>query len=112
MQVEAAEGSEEYPSRLKLVYETVELSNLRSSGSQAQPSTSYSPQVILLWFLLPFALAGAALYLALKYCIKKYRGLLPNELIEEENGGSEQVVQSRSPFDGKANASQELKDEV
>lgn len=114
VQIEASEeASEEYPGRLKLVYETIELSNIRSSNNQVQPSTSYSPQVIVLWFLLPFAIAGAVLYLALKYCIQKYRGLLPDELIEEgENGGSEQAVQSRSPFDGKANASQEMKDEV
>lgn len=89
MQIEASAGSEEYPDRLRLIYETIELSNIRSSSSQAQPATSYSPQVVVLWFLLPFAIAGAALYLALKYCIKKYRGLLPNELIEEgDNGGS------------------------
>lgn len=80
-----------------------------------QPTTSYSPQVIILWFLLPFAIAGAILYFALKYCIKKYRDLLPNELMEEaEHGEFEQGVQmqSRSPFDGKVNASQEMKDEV
>lgn len=110
--IEASElASEDYPSRLKLVYEIIELSNIRSSNSQVQPATSYSPQVVVLWFLLPFAIAGAALYLALKYCIRKYRGLLPDELAEEGEG-SEQAVQSRSPFDGKTNASHEMKDEV
>lgn len=48
--------------------------------------------MIVMWFLMPFAIAGIILYFALKYCIKKYRGLLPNELMEEAHGESEQGV--------------------
>ncbi len=71
-------ADEEYPFELNLIYETIELSNVRIPISQQQSSTSYSVQMIVLWFLMPFAIAGIILYFALKYCIKKYRGLLPN----------------------------------
>jgi hypothetical protein len=63
---------------------------------------------------MPFAIAGIILYFALKYCIKKYRGLLPNELVEE-GGESEQGVNlpDHSPFgENPSNKSQSLKDEV
>jgi hypothetical protein len=39
--------------------------------------------LIIIWILLPFAIAGLLLYLALKYCIKNYRGMVPNDLVEE-----------------------------
>jgi hypothetical protein len=54
--------------------------------SPQQTGTSYSVQMIIVWFLLPFAIAGVILYFALKYCIRKYRGLVPNELMEEAEG--------------------------
>lgn len=63
----------------------------------------------MLWILLPFALAGLLLYFSLKYCINKYRGLLPNELMEEAGESEQQVVDSA---DKGSNASQSLKDEV
>lgn len=79
-----------------------------------QSTSSYSAQMIIVWFLLPFAIAGVILYFALKYCIKKYRGLVPNELMEEaDHGESEQGVNlpDSSPYSNNpSNNSQSLKD--
>lgn len=106
-------ANDDYPEELNLIYDIIELSNVKMPIS-AQQGSSYSTQMIIIWFLLPFAIAGVILYFALKYCIRKYRGLLPNELIEE-GGESEQKVNlpDHSPFGKDANnASQSLKDEV
>jgi hypothetical protein len=109
------DADEDYPEQLRLIYDIIELSNTRMPGT-AQAASSYSAQMIVLWFLLPFALAGVIFYFALKYCLRKYRGLLPNNELVEERGESEQGVHlpDSSPFAGTApnNASQSLKDEV
>ena len=36
---------------------------------------------MFLFMLLPFGLAGLALYCALKFCLKKYRGMLPDNFV-------------------------------
>ena len=38
--------------------------------------------------LLPFGLAGLALYLAVRFCLKKYRGMVPDDFVEENVGES------------------------
>jgi hypothetical protein len=43
--------------------------------------SSYTVEIILMWFLLPFVLASIMLYFALKYCLGRYRSI-PNELME------------------------------
>ena len=79
-------ADDDYPEELRLIYDTIELSKIRIP-TEVQQKSSYSVQMIILWFLIPFAIAVVILYFALNYCINKYRGLLPNELMEEQDHG-------------------------
>jgi len=56
----------------------IQLANVAAPVAAASSS---SIKLMIMWILLPFAIAGLLLYLSLKYCIKKYRGLLPDEFI-------------------------------
>ena len=95
---------------MKLIYDTIELSSAHPPITQhvSQISVNY----IVLWLLLPFGIAGLMLYCALKFCIKKYQGLVPGtELVEEDVGDSEQKFNKEG--NGRASdASQSLGDYV
>ncbi len=52
--------------------------------------------------LLPFAIAGLALYLALRFCIKKYRGMVPDNLVEEVAESGEVVNAEGHPKNANA----------
>jgi len=51
------------------------------------PSTpsedNYSVKQVILFMLLPFAIAGVALYCAIRFCLRKYRGMVPDNFVEE-----------------------------
>lgn len=72
-----------YPTELSLIYDVIELSDNSSPRPDASGS-NYSTSTILLWVLLPFAVAGLALYLSIRFFIKKYRGMVPDDLVEED----------------------------
>lgn len=38
--------------------------------------------------LLPFALAGVTLYFALRFCIRKFKSMVPDEMNEEPHDGT------------------------
>lgn len=80
-----------YPSELNLIYSITEMSSpLLPISSPTEDN--YSVRTVVLFMLFPFALAGLALYCAIRFCIKKYRGMVP-DFVEEEAGESEEVVQ-------------------
>jgi len=73
---------EDYPQTLRIIYEVIQLSTLRAPVVEG--SSAYSAKLIIIWFLLPFGIAGLLLYCSLKYCIQKYRGQLPDQFVEEQ----------------------------
>jgi hypothetical protein len=70
-----------YPTELSLIYEIIEISNPRLPAHDDSDS-QYSARTIVLFIILPFGVAGLALYCALKFCIKKYRGMVPDNFVE------------------------------
>jgi hypothetical protein len=74
------EANNNYPDSLRLIYEVIQLANVAAPVIEASTSQS-SVKLIIMWILLPFAIAGLLLYLALKYCMQKYRGMVPNDLV-------------------------------
>jgi hypothetical protein len=77
-----AESHSHYPRHLKMVYDSIQMSNPRLQGE-------YFFKDLALWTVLPFLLAGVALVLALRYCIVRYKGMVPDNLVEEEAGPSQ-----------------------
>lgn len=63
-----------YPQELYFVYDTVEVNN--SPGQ-------YSFKDLAAWAIIPFVVAGMLLFLALRFCISKYKGMVPDTLAEE-----------------------------
>jgi len=70
-----------YPSELNLIYSVVEITNSKMPPTIAADS-NYSAETVILFMLLPFCLAGLALYFALRFCIRKYRGMVPDDFVE------------------------------
>lgn len=52
---------------------------------------------LLLLALIPFLVAGSALVLALRYCIKRYMGMLPDDLVEEQAGAAAESGEAANP---------------
>ena len=93
--------SDHYPSELNLIYNIIEIYNTKLPAVASDSSDStYSAKTVVIFMLLPFALAGLALYLALKFCLNKYRGMAPDDFAEEPVGESEQAVNYGEPGDG------------
>lgn len=59
---------------------------------------------------LPFALAGLALYLSIRFCIKRYRGMVPDNLVEEAGESGEVANPDGGPKN--SNASGTFKDDT
>lgn len=69
------EADSNYPDSLRVIYEVVQLANV------AAPVVITTSKLIVVWIVLPFAIAGVLLYLSLKYCMQKYRGMVPSDLV-------------------------------
>jgi hypothetical protein len=50
----------------------------------------YSKTTLALFMLLPFALAAIILYFSIKFCIMRYRGMVPDTLPEESPAQSKE----------------------
>jgi hypothetical protein len=68
--------AEHYPRQLSLIYDTVEVTNQNSKGN-----SSHSIIIILL----PVLLATIAFLCIFRFCIRRYKGMLPDDLVEEPN---------------------------
>ena len=79
----------------------IQITNTKLPPSSQDEST-YSAKTVILFMLLPFGLAGLALYLAVRFCLKKYRGMVPDDFVEENVGESEEVVHGGRPSSSNA----------
>lgn len=65
-----------YPRHLKMIYNPIQVNNHRLQGE-------YTFKTLALWTILPFVIAGIFLILALRYCIRRYKGMVPDNFVEE-----------------------------
>jgi hypothetical protein len=74
--------SKNYPSELNLIYSIVEISNSKIPTVSSSDDNYSAVKTLLVFMILPFLLAGIALYFALRFCIRKYRGMIPDDFVE------------------------------
>jgi hypothetical protein len=65
---------------LNLIYDVIEITNSKLPAMKDQRQ-GFSVKTTIFWILLPFAVAGLALFFAIKFCIKKYRGMVPDNFV-------------------------------
>jgi len=71
---------EHYPRQLNMIYDVIEITNSKLPVMK-DIRNGFSVKNIIFWILFPFALAGLALFFAIKFCIKKYRGMVPDNFM-------------------------------
>lgn len=69
-----ASKSDHYPKELNILYNAVEVSQ--------QSTKNFSVTTIILFMALPFLAAAITLYVLVRLCIWKYRGMVPSNLAE------------------------------
>ena len=73
-----ARALKSYPQRMNMIYDVIQMNNKIASEGK------YSLTDLILWTIIPFILAAVVLVLALRFCIRRYKGMVPDDLVEEQ----------------------------
>ncbi len=70
-----ARALKSYPQRMNMIYDVIQMNNKIASEGK------YSLTDLILWTIIPFILAAVVLVLALRFCIRRYKGMVPDDLV-------------------------------
>lgn len=81
--LQSAEGGQYFPKELDLIYETIEITSVNGNPYPGTTDLGKSKFELALIVVIPLVVAMILMLLALRYCIKRYRGAVPTSMVEE-----------------------------
>ena len=77
---EQANKNPDYPPFIDLAYTKTQITQTHHNV-EFKSETSANLKFVILWIVMPFIIASALFVLALKFCVKKYRQMYPDQLV-------------------------------